>query len=283
MIQTRDNFTLKTIDLLAKRAGYLCSNPLCRTPTIGSNLQENKATIIGEGADICGASPGGERYDSEMSSKERKSINNGIWLCCNCATLIDKDSQKYSSNLLKEWKLRAEDESSMKLDRLNRGFHQTIPFLEGDFIGFGRTRVSLRVSQNNPKGVCDGRPTILMTESTLHFWRLNWRYTFLLVNNSTIPAFNVSIESIGNLHLTEMENIRKINNIPPLDKMEIKVTYEEVVESDYQFADTIMRPRYPSCFENLKLKILYFGADRAHQYSTLLYFKDQEIVNLSSN
>ncbi|TOB56226.1 tetratricopeptide repeat protein, partial [Vibrio parahaemolyticus] len=43
-----------------------------------------------------------------MSPKERKDISNGIWLCCNCATKIDKDEEKYPASLLKEWKSSAE-------------------------------------------------------------------------------------------------------------------------------------------------------------------------------
>ena len=32
----RDDFIKRTIDLLAKRAGYLCSNPECNPPTVGA-------------------------------------------------------------------------------------------------------------------------------------------------------------------------------------------------------------------------------------------------------
>ena len=46
MANRRDNFTPKTKELLAKRAGYLCSNPNCRKPTIGATLEPNKWKII---------------------------------------------------------------------------------------------------------------------------------------------------------------------------------------------------------------------------------------------
>ena len=39
-----------------------------------------------------------------MTEDERKSINNGIWLCQSCAKLIDSDENKYTVELIKEWK-----------------------------------------------------------------------------------------------------------------------------------------------------------------------------------
>ena len=38
-----------------------------------------------------------------MSSEERKSIDNGIWLCQECSVLIDKDPVMYPVNRLNEW------------------------------------------------------------------------------------------------------------------------------------------------------------------------------------
>jgi hypothetical protein len=63
---------------------------------------------IGVAAHITAAAPGGPRYDSTFSAAQRKSAENGIWLCANCARLIDSDSAKYTVALLHEWKNRAE-------------------------------------------------------------------------------------------------------------------------------------------------------------------------------
>jgi ribosomal protein L37AE/L43A len=59
---------------------------------------------IGVAAHISGAAPGGPRYDASMSSEARKSINNGIWLCANCARLVDGDavSQRVSRAMFEE-------------------------------------------------------------------------------------------------------------------------------------------------------------------------------------
>ena len=41
--------------------------------------------------------------DASMTSQERSSFENGIWLCANCSTLIDKDERYYTVELLKNW------------------------------------------------------------------------------------------------------------------------------------------------------------------------------------
>jgi hypothetical protein len=104
----RDDFTQKTIELLAQRVGYRCSNPSCRQPTRGPQLNRNKTINIGVAAHITAAADGGPRYDKFLTSSERKSIENGIWLCWNCSKLIDNDEERYSVSLLLEWKRLAE-------------------------------------------------------------------------------------------------------------------------------------------------------------------------------
>src|SRR5690606_12780416 len=112
MAKTRHDFTAKTVDILGKRVGYLCSNRYCRKHTIGPNADPEKATIVGVAAHITAASPGGPRYDISINEKERKSIENGIWLCVNCSTLIDKDPNAFPVDLLKSWKTTSESQLS---------------------------------------------------------------------------------------------------------------------------------------------------------------------------
>lgn len=111
MQSNRDNFPQKTKELLAKRAGFRCSNPTCRHITIGANSNPQKSTNIGVASHISAAAQGGPRYNPKLNSYERESIENALWLCQTCSVLIDKDPDKYTVETLKEWKKVAENAS----------------------------------------------------------------------------------------------------------------------------------------------------------------------------
>lgn len=108
MINNRDDFSGSTKELLANRVGRRCSNPNCRKPTCGANDDPTKITNIGVAAHIRAAAKGGPRFDPNMSVEERKSPDNGIWLCQNCAKLIDSDTKRFTIELLGTWKQIAE-------------------------------------------------------------------------------------------------------------------------------------------------------------------------------
>ena len=142
----RDEFSQPIKDLLAKRVGYKCSFPGCRKPTSGPNSNPLKSTNIGVAAHITAAAKGGPRYDERMTDKERKSTDNGIWMCQTHASLIDKDSQQFDQNKLKEWKLNAEQDALAELIdenyRLRKELETVLIAIEGkdtypllDFIG----------------------------------------------------------------------------------------------------------------------------------------------------
>jgi len=105
----RDDFPPRTKVTLAQRVGMCCSNPNCRQLTSGPQKNRNKAISIGVAAHISAASPGGPRYNPELSAHERRSIDNGIWLCQNCAKLVDNDEVRFTADLLHDWKRRAEE------------------------------------------------------------------------------------------------------------------------------------------------------------------------------
>jgi hypothetical protein len=112
----RDEFDAKTKEILPRRVGFRCSNPQCRQLTSGPQADPAKAINIGVAAHISAASPGGPRYEPEMPPEKRRSIENGIWLCQNCAKLVDNDEKRYPCNLLKDWKNQSEADSLAEIE-----------------------------------------------------------------------------------------------------------------------------------------------------------------------
>lgn len=107
----RDDFTRPTVDKLAKRAGYLCSNPHCRIPTIGGAQGHDGIINTGVAAHITAASVGGPRYDASLTKEQRRDQSNGIWMCQNHGKLVDSDEEHFTVPMLREWKTSAEKAS----------------------------------------------------------------------------------------------------------------------------------------------------------------------------
>ena len=62
------------------------------------------------------ASPGGARFDASLTDAQRQSIENGIWLCQNCANLVDSDNPRFTMALLAGWKTSAEDAARREIE-----------------------------------------------------------------------------------------------------------------------------------------------------------------------
>ncbi len=277
----RDDFSSVIKDVLAKRVGYLCSH--CRQPTVGANEVPNKATSIGIAAHITAAAPAGPRFNPDLIPEERRDIGNGIWLCGNCSILIDKDPVKYTVDILYEWKLKAEEESRQKLNGIFKSASMphaksVNPILEADLLGGGRSRSPRGYSNKNPTEMHDGQLVMVPGLKPIIHWALGWRYKLVIINNSIYPAYNVKIESIGGTHFSEIPPIQKVNNIAPLQSMELDVKFNDWIESGHEAADALIKPKYPAKFKELILKLTYEDEDR-DTHRTLVRFVDGEIVN----
>jgi hypothetical protein len=118
----RDDFPGRVKHQLALRVNSHCSNPGCRAQTSGPKLAPSASISIGVAAHITAASTGGPRFDPALRSQDRGSAENGIWLCQNCAKLVDSDHTRFTEPVLREWKLGAEAEAREQLGK--RASHQ---------------------------------------------------------------------------------------------------------------------------------------------------------------
>jgi hypothetical protein len=164
----RDDFDRKTIEILAKRASYICSNPNCRSLTLcPSEKDPEKYIFIGKGAHITSASTNGPRYNSSLTPEQRSSIENGIFLCSNCADMIDKNmGLDFSVDLLKKWK--HEHEIWVK-ENLNKSINSLISVIDGEHHAKGKGHV-IGIDAQSPvffkpgtKSSAEGEGTIIAT------------------------------------------------------------------------------------------------------------------------
>lgn len=146
----RDDFSAPTKRLIAARAAHLCGFEGCGAQTAGPAVDKNNSVNLGEAAHISAASPGGPRYDSSLTSEERTSAENGIWLCGTHAKLIDRDTDRFPLETLREWKINAENAAMNLLGVPNRSVKQEnlIEEIE-DAIQFRATDVPGRTPTEN--------------------------------------------------------------------------------------------------------------------------------------
>ena len=109
--KNRDEFTEKTKRQIARRAGWHCSDPSCRRLTIGANSDGTDEINLGVAAHICAAAPRGPRYDENQTPAQRKSAENGIWLCQLHGTAVDAKDSKHTRERLREWKAQAQKDA----------------------------------------------------------------------------------------------------------------------------------------------------------------------------
>ena len=165
MAGTRDDFTQRTKNDLALRASHHCS--LCKCSTVGpSEEAPNAVTIIGVAAHICAAAPGqgARRYDAGMTSEDRSHIDNGIWLCASCSTLIDRDEERFTVKNLRN--IKRDHERSRQIG-------PTDPISEGDIVAIGPDMIVVgRVIRSDADGI-RVRVAHFVNGSARDLWSLN--------------------------------------------------------------------------------------------------------------
>lgn len=272
MAKNRDDFTSKTVDVLGKRVGFLCSNPDCRKHTIGPNSDKEKATIVGVAAHISAASPGGPRYDTNMSEKDRKSIENGIWLCVNCSTLIDKDPNAFPDTLLHSWKDVAENEISDKIKGkvLATPKEKKLAHIDVDLIYTGSSRANRGYSEKN-RDIYGDNPIFVGSPMIIH-WGLRWYLSLVLYNNSEYPAYNIKIIPHGeNISFVPLP---KINNVPALASIDVEASYSESFEGTNVEADELIKHKIPKAIVGSTFEISFTDETRVSHTSTFVITDD---------
>lgn len=122
----RDNFSAPTKRTIAERAGYVCSFPGCGRLTIGpSDDRASGVTMTGTAAHIVAAASGGQRSDAALTSAQRSSADNGIWMCAIHGKWIDDNPSIATVPTLLSWKADHEAEISAWVAHGHPGIFQS--------------------------------------------------------------------------------------------------------------------------------------------------------------
>lgn len=124
----RANFSPKTRNLTAQRAGYRCSLPNCARLTVGPGTQPDQSHCVGRAAHFYSASAAGPRGRGRLTSVEFQSPANAIWLCADHADLVDKKmGTDYPAGLLLSYKSLHESRIARELG----GVHTPLGWIMG--------------------------------------------------------------------------------------------------------------------------------------------------------
>ena len=250
----------------------MCSNPACRKHTIGPNSNPNKVTSIGEAAHITAAAVGGPRYDANIDELQRQSILNGIWLCSNCADLVDKDISVYTVEVLRDWRETAEVEMTFKINGVVE--HKFKPNLDIDLIWqMGGRSPNGYSPKNTYEYIKEENVRILKTYPPIIFWRINWSFKLVIYNNSTIPIFNLKIHEQDGVKFDYLTLPHRKNILPSLQNIDLEAKSYQQLESSHVEADKLMSQKVPLHLEGLILKLTYSDE------KDVLYNNSFQIVN----
>jgi hypothetical protein len=181
----RDDFSEKTKDLLAKRAGYLCSYPGCKRMTVaGSEDRKSRLTMTGVAAHITAAAEKGPRYDELMSPEERAGETNGIWTCQIHGKFIDDNPSKCTVEEISRWKAQHEkwvfDRVESGVELFNKGIYQlkfrNVGVFKGQYkVPFGRHNILVA---ENEAGKTTFAEILSAFSGGMHWTQFNHRFDF---------------------------------------------------------------------------------------------------------
>lgn len=99
--------------LLYAHSGNRCAYPDCTNP-----IFEDDGQLTGECCHIKAYSPGGPRYDVSQTDEERNGVDNLVLMCSRHHAIVDKNEDRYTVEVLQEYKRNHEERYSAETLRL---------------------------------------------------------------------------------------------------------------------------------------------------------------------
>ncbi|MBC7509786.1 MAG: hypothetical protein H7320_13720 [Ferruginibacter sp.] len=210
----------------------------------------------------------------ELIKEFTDSVGHAFWLYS--STQFLQKSTQYLATVIADEVIEEVNQSNQFNSEYKGG-----PYLEVDFVWKSSSRVPQGYSDKNPTEMHDGRPVILVGNEPIIYWAISRNFSIAIYNNSNHPAFNITLETVGAADFLQIDNLPKINNLPPLQHIELKAKYEDFVEGVYTAADKIMNAKIPEKFKEIKLKLTYYDEARK-VHTNYVEFVNDEIINIKT-
>lgn len=123
-------YTRQTIELLWGRAAARCAYPDCRIPLTRDATESDGSVVLGIIAHIEAHSDDGPRANVNLSERERNGYENLILLCAHHHALVDKQTNTFPSQMLRDWKTKHEEWVTERLTNTE----VLVPFSELDIV-----------------------------------------------------------------------------------------------------------------------------------------------------
>ena len=213
------DYTLSTRRRLDILSGNQCAAPDCTKPLIAKDEQ----TILSKICHIEAASPGGARFNPNMTDDERRSFDNLIILCDECHSIIDNkiNEPDYPVKLLKEWKTEHEANRLTRLSRQSSHLSMIINAIAD---------ISLEGDQYTETSA-----EVFNIEEKINY-NCIVRYKFLIENNKIYYAQVASLYS----ELEKQGSFRQENLLRNINQIYLRTKGKYLVNGDDQKADNIL-------------------------------------------
>lgn len=197
----RDDFPTEVIRICKMQAAFICSRPECRRLTVAPSINDEMSIQYnGKVAHISAASPGGPRYNEQMTSEQRKSISNAIFLCSSCADLIDKNNGvDYNINTIEGWK---KDHLKWVLKSLNKSGLMDNQFQIENHFQYGGITAQI-VNINAP---------FASTDEKIQHDILRFKEADNIFNEEQIVNFYYDLTARGKCVLSDLKRISDVYN-----------------------------------------------------------------------
>ena len=112
--------SLKTHKILWGKSGNKCSFPDCKMDLVMDESETDDPSVIGEEAHIVARKKNGPRGKSKLTEEQRDKYNNLILLCSVHHKLIDDQKNKYTIDILNQYKREHENwiSENLSLDKI---------------------------------------------------------------------------------------------------------------------------------------------------------------------